>query len=1455
MGEMRYIRINNSKKLAIKSAKEWTDPGAKLYDKLLDAFYCDGKIPADSKELDKAIKDGRYIQWFNYLEEAYLIAPVRNIKNSPYGRTPYSRSGCKYPHHVIKGKQMVLSIPGLMAAYKRACQHGVMKGKVKEHLMRHVKELGLEDSFKNLNESLYKTKNNTFNYTGVDKPRYAWKESSDELIESNFNSIYTVLMQETGINLFDNDIEFNETSHDRLKYDFGFDIMDIIPDDELINYLDEGFYEFLDEFNNNNYLVEDGNTNSNNTEKSKELFQKRWKYNSINKTISFEDRDFKIDIDTDCDVYKGKYKILGEEYEYNRKKPLVMVFRTIDGPVIVMNKEFWKYQEDMQDALILHEIGHIVCQMTPKPFPKSIKELIKRIKQAIQRLVARTKMRKYTKGVHGNGYDEIEADLWAAKRCSTDILKKAIEKGTIDTLINQRSELIKEIKKENPKDKFHEMYDNIRKINDKISFDDFYNKIIERIADNAIDDYKKNPMKINDLKQRTAALNDKELHDSKYFKKESTEFPSLNGDNTHLTSEIWKEIGGRTPGDLYKWMCDNIKYDGTIKGWKLKTPAELFKSKSGLCHDQSLFSCLLFNSLGYVCGQLFLTECSSTGNPDGNAHTLTWYREGGAKWSDYKEPYNEENSNNISGKYYWFETAWENYNGIHGPYNDIDELKQAVINAYNNDDDINSHNPKYNVLSIGTDSNYRCGMSMARYISSWIIKEVQRLNKNEELKNNSPGSTKLSDDNISDDELIESLDIGFYEFLEEIQYNRHLYESTNNHGIEEFKSRWKYNDKNSTIKFEDKEYYIDLNTDDVFYRRKIRNQIVAQRKDLAAAIRRNDGTLGIMVNEAFWNYEADEQDAIILHEIGHIVCQQSPRPFPKSVKELIERIKKAIRRLVARIRALRYSNGIHGKPFNEIEADAFAASRLSPDLMKRLIKKANEDDSEIDILIDNEVLKKVSVDKLKKEYQNYIRKHKGSNEELLDYDSWETKYLNELRKSVKQQIEKKMNIINRNSKKDTDQRTRALNDPKLQKHLILNPPKVNVFKESTIDKSSDNSNNLEIIPHEVNWEIRFDEDEVKHKGPGSINIMDEIKESFEWMDNFINDNEDIEEGITETVEWDNYQLFMKCETPEELLNKMDDINYGWISKKDGKYYGEGEDEDETEFFKYYYLQSPIQLCNSLIGVCWDQVQLERCWFDKHNIPYVTIYIEINDNDVCPTHTFLIYETEDGYNWFEHSWGIFKGIHKYTRMKDCITDVINKHQKFNNDNTSPVLVTSYDKPKVGSSCIEFMDHCRSSKKLDLNDIGNKVFSESKTEKNGTNRKKLYEAFVKYAKECNKNNVFNNIWDWKAFTETYPFVPYEMRYFYRLANPILCVLEDNLTFFQVSELEKLNSENDKFSDIIIFAATLDNMRVYNTKDKKVYMAVDNNGSLKIKELIATSFDEFIQMIVNQGDILNS
>lgn len=151
---------------------------------------------------------------------------------------------------------------------------------------------------------------------------------------------------------------------------------------------------------------------------------------------------------------------------------------------------------------------------------------------------------------------------------------------------------------------------------------------------------------------------------------------------------------------------------------------------------------------------------------------------------------------------------------------------------------------------------------------------------------------------------------------------------------------------------------------------------------------------------------------------------------------------------------------------------------------------------------------------------------------------------------------------------------------------------------------------------------------------------------------------------------------------------------------------------------------------------------------------------------------------------------------------------------------------------------------------------KAADAQETDKNGVNRKKLYIAFIEWAKSYNARNTFGSLFDKDVFDVTYPFVPHGMRYFYRLANPILCVLSGKLTFFQVSELRKLNADNPDMKDALIFAATENDYRAFSTRDKRVYLAVDkpDGSGIQFTRALADSFDLYIQNMIGKGDILH-
>jgi len=167
---------------------------------------------------------------------------------------------------------------------------------------------------------------------------------------------------------------------------------------------------------------------------------------------------------------------------------------------------------------------------------------------------------------------------------------------------------------------------------------------------------------------------------------------------------------------------------------------------------------------------------------------------------------------------------------------------------------------------------------------------------------------------------------------------------------------------------------------------------------------------------------------------------------------------------------------------------------------------------------------------------------------------------------------------------------------------------------------------------------------------------------------------------------------------KEIMNLMNEISYGWIDKKNKMH-----EEIDDSFSDNYVLQSPKEVIKNKMGICWDQVELERFYFEKNEWNIKTYFLVHYDNARCPTHTFLTYEKNKKYYWFEHSWEPFRGIHEYSSLKELLLDVREKfikielHQNYDKNN---LCLHEYKKPNYHMSVKDFYDHCDSGPFIDI-----------------------------------------------------------------------------------------------------------------------------------------------------------
>ena len=181
------------------------------------------------------------------------------------------------------------------------------------------------------------------------------------------------------------------------------------------------------------------------------------------------------------------------------------------------------------------------------------------------------------------------------------------------------------------------------------------------------------------------------------------------------------------------------------------------------------------------------------------------------------------------------------------------------------------------------------------------------------------------------------------------------------------------------------------------------------------------------------------------------------------------------------------------------------------------------------------------------------------------------------------------------------------------------------------------------------------------------------------------------------------EKYNKIKTPEELLDFMDKyIKYGLVDENNKVYEWHMVDFQEACQKKWKF-KSGIDTIKSGYGICFDQVEIERDWFTKHNYKFKTIFIifELNYKNSYTCHTYLAYQNQKNmtWNWFEHADEANKGIHSYQTLEKLIESQKEKHIEYNKNNSEPITkeiintihIYEYLPPKLGSNQQEFINN--------------------------------------------------------------------------------------------------------------------------------------------------------------------
>ena len=184
--------------------------------------------------------------------------------------------------------------------------------------------------------------------------------------------------------------------------------------------------------------------------------------------------------------------------------------------------------------------------------------------------------------------------------------------------------------------------------------------------------------------------------------------------------------------------------------------------------------------------------------------------------------------------------------------------------------------------------------------------------------------------------------------------------------------------------------------------------------------------------------------------------------------------------------------------------------------------------------------------------------------------------------------------------------------------------------------------------------------------------------------------------------------YKKIKNARQLLEYMDEnVVYGMYDYENNIRYLGNCNNFESHVANTWKPSSPKQMQKYGVGICYDQVELEKDFFKNQGYVCKTFFIwfKCNRANKYPTHTYLIFKDKNtnAWYWFEHSDFNNRGIHKYNSLKEAINAQKLSHIKF---------AKSYRKSKTDASKIEIFEYDNIEFGTKFNDFINSILKTGK-----------------------------------------------------------------------------------------------------------------------------------------------
>jgi len=133
--------------------------------------------------------------------------------------------------------------------------------------------------------------------------------------------------------------------------------------------------------------------------------------------------------------------------------------------------------------------------------------------------------------------------------------------------------------------------------------------------------------------------------------------------------------------------------------------------------------------------------------------------------------------------------------------------------------------------------------------------------------------------------------------------------------------------------------------------------------------------------------------------------------------------------------------------------------------------------------------------------------------------------------------------------------------------------------------------------------------------------------------------------------------FNDIKTPEELMTYLNQyFEYGVVDKNGKKIFDSNSEAFQNACNNDWTLRPVLQILKDKIGHCYDQVEVERYWFDKHGYKTKTFWIsayqeEVENSGFC--HTYLLFFENNMWKLFEHSDASNRGIFEFKSVDEAV----------------------------------------------------------------------------------------------------------------------------------------------------------------------------------------------------------